>query len=98
MHLITKNIPTRYLVLDNGQEVNLNHFFTTIESFIDAEFDDMGEYGLRNYEIAHIDMADILVEMKLLKIVNGSRMAKIYTVADKAKLCLLYGDILELIS
>ena len=37
MHLITKNIPTRYLVLDNGQEVNLNHFFTTIESFIDAE-------------------------------------------------------------
>ena len=98
MHLITKNIPTKYLVLDNGQEVNLNHFLKTIEDFVEADLDDMGEYGLRNYEVSYVDLADILVEMNLLKMVNGPRMANIYAVADRAKLCLLYGDILELVS
>lgn len=96
MKTIIKNIPTTFVVLDNGKEVNLNHLLRTIEEFIEVGLDDMGEYGMRNYEVPYLDVADELVNLGYLKIVRGSRMATIYAVVDKWKLSLFYGDLQEL--
>lgn len=97
MQLITRNIPTQFLVLDTGKEFLLDKIHGTIYDLLDAPFDDLGHYGLKDYELTDKSVADELVRMGLLNKVRGPRQCTLYEVTDKGKLEDFYNQVLELL-
>lgn len=97
MQLITRNIPTQFLVLDTGKEFLLDKIHGTIYDLLDAPLDDLGHYGLKDYELTDKSVADELVRMGLLNKVRGPRQCTLYEVTDKGKLEDFYNQVLELL-
>ena len=97
MELITRNIPVQFLVFDSGKELSFDDVHGTFYDLLEAPLDDLGHYGLKDYELTDKNVADELTRMGLLEKVKGPRHCTLYEIIDRTKLENFYDEILELL-
>lgn len=78
-----KPVVTKFVEV-NGFEFELGILCCCLEEIRRTAVDDhYGDYSLRDYELSHPSDMNKLVEMGLVKNYTGSRMARLYCMADE---------------